>query len=93
MSFWRAVSGVDIINGQKLYVCESADTLLNKTNVILDKALHGCETGNLIELKNGEVKCRKFIFESSYEPKLILQEKILAFRDAFCASSKLIQLS
>ena len=80
-----AVSGVDIINGQKLYVCESADTLLNKTNVILDKALHGCETGNLIELKNGEVKCRKFIFESSYEPKLILQEKILAFRDAFCA--------
>ena len=54
-----------------LYVCESADTLF--------KALHGCETGNLIELKNGEVKCRKFIFESSYE---ILQEKILAFRDA-----------
>ena len=79
-----AVSGIDIINGQKIYVCESADIVLDKTNVILDKALHNCGTGNLIELKNGELKCREFVFESSYEPKLILQESILDFRNAFC---------
>ena len=83
-----AVSGVDIVSGQKLYVCKSADNILKSSNIILDKALHDCETGNLIESKNKKLQCKEFVFESSYDPKFILQEEIITFRDIVCKNTK-----
>ena len=43
-----------------------------------------------IELNNGEGLCREFVFESSYEPKLILQESILDLIVTLFVKSKLM---
>ena len=83
-----AVAGVGVVNEQKIYTCKGANTILEKTNVILDKALYNCQTGDAIKLENGELGCVKLPSQISAEPIFLAQEEVINFRDIFCQTQK-----
>ena len=82
------VAGVGVVNDQKVYTCKGASTILEKTNVILDKALYNCQTGDVVQLENGEFSCVKLPSQISAEPIFLAQEEVINFRDIFCQTQK-----